>query len=54
VNGARAALPVIAAFLRPGDAGVFPQRVEQRDARLELERQVASVDTQANRTRKLG
>ena len=37
VHGARAALPVIAALLGAGDAGVLAQCVEQRDARFEVE-----------------
>jgi hypothetical protein len=49
VDGACAALAVVASLLRSGDAGIFAQRVEQRDARLEVERKVASVDAQANR-----
>jgi len=49
---AGAALSAIAAFLRAREAGVFAQRVEQRHARLELQRVVASVDVERHGARR--
>src|SRR5689334_24764704 len=46
VNRASAALPMVAALLGTGEAGVLAQCVEQRDARLEVECQLATVDAE--------
>src|SRR5436190_20577911 len=46
VNRARAALPVIAPLLRAGETGVLAERVEQRDARLEVECEIPAVDVE--------
>src|SRR5204863_780221 len=41
---ARAALPVIAAFLRTGQLQMFAKRIEQRRSRIDLERMLLAVN----------
>ena len=52
VNRARATLAVIAAFLRPSDARVFAQRVEQRHSWFESQRDRFSIDVERDRLRR--
>lgn len=48
MNGAGAALTLVAALLGAGEAEMFTQRVEQRDARLDVERMALAVDVEMN------
>ena len=41
-DGARTALAVIATFLRTGEMQMLAQRIEQRDARIEFQREIPS------------
>jgi len=41
---ARAARSLVAAFLRAGKVEIFPQRIQQRDARLYLQLMVGAID----------
>jgi hypothetical protein len=50
-NRARAALAAIAALLRSGETDVFAQRVEQRDARLERQVVIVTIDVETHRHR---
>src|SRR4029079_9263659 len=43
-NRARATLPVIATLFRSGKVQAFPQRIEQRHARIEVERVTLAID----------
>ena len=43
-NGARAAARAVATFLRAGEAGIIPQRVEERDARFKEKLNFFTVD----------
>src|SRR5919198_3257024 len=44
VHGTRTALAVIAPLLGPGETSVFTECIEQRDARLDVDRDLAPVD----------
>src|SRR5205814_1424342 len=46
MDGAGAALPMVAPFLGAGQPSVFAQGVEQGNARLELEGKLATVDVE--------
>ena len=51
VDGARAALAVIAAFLRAGEGDGLAHAVEQRGARVDAESMRGAIDAQGHRNR---